>query len=505
MQGRFNTLCLTLLLAQANAHAGDLAGLIGAGLPLGAKALQQKVEAAQLAPGVTHYTVVRGRENKAAHWTLLADIATDDAGEAKARQCLAGIGLTGRTAVYTIPGDTAPYRTVTGGSFATRAQASDKAAEAKGCKLVARHTAADEANEEGPWDVDIVALDPKLARGSLAAVAAGKDGSLRRTTTDLAAAAHALAAVNAGFFVEKDVDGYPGQPAGVSILSGRINSAPVDKRPAVLLPGGTAVRILPSVDWQAALEWEGGRVAIDGINRPQGLVRNCGRGDAPVHDHTCRYADDVVYFPPGSRFMAASGGGARFALAPDGKLRELPPGALPAEGDALVAASADGRRTAQLRAQAAKGAPTKFTVRSSVLEAGPAVSVVNAGPSLVRAGAPVREDAQEGWSMQTLADPAHRLLMHDWITRRNPRTAIAVRPDGTVLLIAVDGHRYAGSVGLSIDELRRLAAYLGAQDAVNLDGGGSTAMVLNGRLVNQPSDTTGERKVGDAIVFLPEK
>jgi exopolysaccharide biosynthesis protein len=508
MQGRYQPLCLAMLLAaNVSAAPADVAGLLKAGLPLGGKTLRQAVRATPLAPGVTHYEIKRGLESRTATWTLLADVATDDDAEAKARRCFAGIGLQARVDSYTIPGDSAPYRIVSGGSYAGRAQAADKAAEAKECRLTPRHTSEDEANADGPWDIDVLAIDPRRAHGSLTAVAAGRDGSLRRTTTDLANAAHALAGVNAGFFVEKDIDGYPGQPAGISILSGRLNSAPVDKRPAVLLPGGVkpAVRILPAVDWQAALEWDGGRVTVDGVNRRQGLVRNCGRGDAPVHDHTCSYADDVVYFPPGSRFMADSGGEARFALAADGRLRELAQGTLPGEGEAMLAAGAAGERTAQLRAQVQRGAAAKFAVRSSVFEAGPAVSVVNAGPTLVRDGAPVHADAQEGWSMLTLADPAHRNLMHDWITRRNPRTAIGVRRDGVILLIAVDGHRHAESVGLSIEELRRVAAYLGAQDAVNLDGGGSTAMVLKGRLANHPSDAAGERKVGDAIVFTPSK
>jgi exopolysaccharide biosynthesis protein len=44
---------------------------------------------------------------------------------------------------------------------------------------------------------------------------------------------------------------------------------------------------------------------------------------------------------------------------------------------------------------------------------------------------------------------------------------------------------------------------LGAEEAVNLDGGGSTAMTLGQRLVTLPSDATGERPIGDALVLLP--
>jgi exopolysaccharide biosynthesis protein len=41
--------------------------------------------------------------------------------------------------------------------------------------------------------------------------------------------------------------------------------------------------------------------------------------------------------------------------------------------------------------------------------------------------------------------------------------------------------------------------------AINLDGGGSTTMVVGGRVVNQPSDTAGERPVGDALLLLPHR
>jgi exopolysaccharide biosynthesis protein len=44
---------------------------------------------------------------------------------------------------------------------------------------------------------------------------------------------------------------------------------------------------------------------------------------------------------------------------------------------------------------------------------------------------------------------------------------------------------------------------LGARDALNLDGGGSSAMTVRGRVVSRPSDPSGERPVSDALVVLP--
>ncbi|MYS16711.1 phosphodiester glycosidase family protein [Streptomyces sp. SID4982] len=91
--------------------------------------------------------------------------------------------------------------------------------------------------------------------------------------------------------------------------------------------------------------------------------------------------------------------------------------------------------------------------------------------------------------------------------RREPRTVAAVTADGTLLLIAVDGRARHQSVGATPAEAAQLARSLGAVDAVNLDGGGSTSVVLRGRLRNSPRDTEDgpvrERPVADGLVVLP--
>ena len=85
---------------------------------------------------------------------------------------------------------------------------------------------------------------------------------------------------------------------------------------------------------------------------------------------------------------------------------------------------------------------------------------------------------------------------------RNPRTAVAHKADGTVLLVTVDGRGAGGSAGMTLRELAELLVRLGAVDAMNLDGGGSTTMVVNGQVRNAVSDPT-ERPVGSALVLLP--
>jgi Phosphodiester glycosidase len=80
-----------------------------------------------------------------------------------------------------------------------------------------------------------------------------------------------------------------------------------------------------------------------------------------------------------------------------------------------------------------------------------------------------------------------------------PRTAIARLADGKIVLMVVDG-RSATSRGVSLSELADILLGLGATDAINLDGGGSSAMVVNGAVVNSPSDGV-QRSIPSVVVL----
>ncbi len=71
------------------------------------------------------------------------------------------------------------------------------------------------------------------------------------------------------------------------------------------------------------------------------------------------------------------------------------------------------------------------------------------------------------------------------------------------MLVTVDGRRPGVSVGLTVAEAARVMRALGAREAMNLDGGGSTTMVVRSRVVNRPSDPTGERPVAEGIFVVP--
>ena len=120
-----------------------------------------------------------------------------------------------------------------------------------------------------------------------------------------------------------------------------------------------------------------------------------------------------------------------------------------------------------------------------------APNVMVSGPVLLMNGKPA-----------TLSKAGFNVLTH-------PRSAVAITNDNKLLLVAVDGRSETGS-GMSLFSLTTLLETLGARDAMNLDGGGSTTLYVKGQtengVVNHPSDNKkfnheGERTVANAILI----
>lgn len=120
-------------------------------------------------------------------------------------------------------------------------------------------------------------------------------------------------------------------------------------------------------------------------------------------------------------------------------------------------------------------------------------SLIGGWPLLVKAGMNMirRNTALEGVSEK-------------FSEQRHPRTGIGYSADKNKLyLITVDG-RQQSSRGMTLLEFANLMIAEGVHFGLNLDGGGSTTMLINGKVVNNPSDTTGERMVGNSILILRE-
>jgi exopolysaccharide biosynthesis protein len=158
-----------------------------------------------------------------------------------------------------------------------------------------------------------------------------------------------------------------------------------------------------------------------------------------------------------------------------------------ADGGVLAAG---GKRRAELRALIA-GAGSIKVVADLIPERGPLRTVIGGWPRLIVHGQSVaaRADSLEG-------------TFPRFSSTRHPRTAVGLSADSSKLfLVTVDGRRESDS-GMTLEELARLMLQLGVYEGMNFDGGGSTTMVVNGQVVNSPSDKTGERAVGSALLVV---
>jgi len=89
-----------------------------------------------------------------------------------------------------------------------------------------------------------------------------------------------------------------------------------------------------------------------------------------------------------------------------------------------------------------------------------------------------------------------------WKNQRHPRTVLGQYANGDLLFMVIDGRQRGWSSGISLEQLQIKLMQLGAVDAYNLDGGGSSTFVYNGELLNKPSDGF-PRPVTTNIVVLP--
>ncbi|WP_324653615.1 phosphodiester glycosidase family protein [Georgenia sp. H159] len=500
------------------------------GLPLGAPDLPETRETERVAPGVSLTRIVRGDPATTYPWTVEVSIPGGSSSpdpdapptalkdRASAEETAADLRAAGFDArveevvaepVADFAGGSLGWR-VRVGSFATRAEADD----ARGRLVAAGHpgsavyTGWDADADDGPWRIDVLTVDPRHFRGEVA-VSLGPDVERRETTSELVAFSGAVAGVNGGFFVLDPRAGAPGDPAGVSVLDGELLSEPVDGRPALVLRSDGRHTDVARLSWDAELRSRGTRLPVDGVNRVPGLIRNCGGLDdtptsLPLHDVTCTDPDEVVVFTEEFADTTPTGPGVEAVLDRRGRvveLRETRGGAVPRGGSTV---QATGDLVPELRRLAVPGA--RVDVRTALEdERGRTVrpnrhtSVVNGGPELVRDGRRHVTPATDG--MVHADNPS---FYYGWVHKRNPRTFAGVDAEGRLVLVTADG-RGTASLGLSIPEAADVALGLGLEEALNLDGGGSTAMVVGDELLTVPSDAAGERPVGDAVVLLPER
>jgi hypothetical protein len=345
------------------------------------------------------------------------------------------------------------------------------------------------AREGGPWRVNVLTIDRETLDGRLGGVLSNERVAGLERPSSMARRTSAVAGVNGGFFA---VDG---DPVGALAIDGRVLSEPVNRRSALLVPADRAAPArISALRFSGALEAGDARRLIDGVDRRRGSIPACGGrgGDRPTQRPdsglTCTDPSELVLFE--SRYGAPRPSSGVEVLVRGGVVERVgrPRGGSIPAGAFLLSGSGDAANF--LRGALEAGAPAKVELG---LGEGQAL-VTGGGPRLLARGRVAVAASTEGFA--PLSAPG-------FVASRHPRTLAGVKRDGTLLLVTVDGRRPGWSAGVTLPEAARVMRSLGARDALNLDGGGSSGMVVRGELVSRPSDPSGERAVSDGIFVLP--
>jgi hypothetical protein len=329
----------------------------------------------------------------------------------------------------------------------------------------------------GPVAVQLLRLDPRriILRSALA-----MDRVIGLEEVANTSARHrAIAAINAGFFLPS------GDPAGLlEIGHDLISESLVPKGAVAIADTGNAVSLLfdrLSVTPRLVIgEGQGvRRVDVDGINtaRPAGkLVWFSPR----FFDHTDTTEAGIEWVLCGTPLHVVE--------RRDVAMRTRIPG----DGAIL---SFGGAQPPPVLAGLTPG--TRVGLQTDLVsDFGTPASAFAAAQDIVGgAGLLVHEG-------KVIADWKVERLREGFDTERHPRTIIGRDEGGRIWLITVDGRNDTISLGMRFAELQRLALRVGLRDGLNLDGGGSTTMVVRGKIVNHPSDKTGPRKVSDSLLVF---
>lgn len=341
---------------------------------------------------------------------------------------------------------------------------------------------------DGPWWLHVLEIDLEQARQEgirLRTASASVDKGGVERTSELARGA--LAAVNGDFFYTRETS----HTAGLLIRDGMLLQGPQLRSALVISERGRP--LIGSFSAQfGALAADGRTVSIDGFNRaPQA-------GELTLYSHHASSSSDSVRAMLGFQLQRIAGrsllNDTLTARVLQVRRRAWPLMLEP--GQWLIAAGdrADGV------AGIAPGDTLRLFGRLPPAHE-PLREALGGGPRIVRDGAMSIEHERER-------------LSSAFAEERHPRTAVGYTQNADVLfLVVVDGRQPGYSVGMTLEELAqfmrtRLADFSlskeNAYQALNLDGGGSTTMVVGQEVVNSPSDQTGERPVANALLVVEE-
>lgn len=311
----------------------------------------------------------------------------------------------------------------------------------------------------------------------------------RNRTSYIAQQNEALAAINGDLFSGDGI------PQGLTIINGRTVTAPkyratfawsTEREPFI----GYFTR---GWTWQAEV------VAPNGERRALTLLNN-------------RCAEGLIcIFNSFARVVPERAGAVKVVLDADGTVSEIVRGSRVRLAPGEQVLQGVGAAGVWLRENLAIGDEVQINIATD-----PPLAdfrqAISGGPIILRNGQFVQDCLCALDDCSLTDEPDADLLCEDFSTDwkerhylwvRMPRTGIGFdRAKQTLIVAVADGYQAGYSRGMTQEEFADLLREFGASEAMELDGGGSTTMLLDGEIVNRPSDETGERYVANALLFF---
>ncbi|MBL9167985.1 MAG: phosphodiester glycosidase family protein [Verrucomicrobiales bacterium] len=335
-----------------------------------------------------------------------------------------------------------------------------------------------------PWSVHVVKIDRAqpdlklvtgLARNTVVGLAT-LGSMIRSVPKDWG---KPIAGIN-GDFYEVDRGSFAGDPRGIQILNGELVSGPGDQMAFWIDAAGQPhVQTIVS---RFSLTWPDGSKSPLKINEQRGMK-------------------EVVLYTPRLGTSTRAPGGREVVLEAEGEGPWLPLAAAKDYRARIISINDNGDTPLQ---------PGKLVLsfgqkvtRSAGLAVGATVLLsTSTEPELtgVQMAIGGGNHMVQGGKAQTFDMPAGGAYKYRSVVERHPRSAVGFNATH-LFLVQVDGRQPELSVGMTLEELGRYMQRLGCQEAINLDGGASSTLWLDGKVVNSPS-SGGERDIGNSLILL---
>lgn len=298
-----------------------------------------------------------------------------------------------------------------------------------------------------PVRINVVEVDMKLAKDLELTPALSSESTLksRRTITTIAKNNNAIVALNGTYFKPQT-----GVPLGTLMINQKMYTGPIYDRVAMGIFDDSFD--IARIQLDATIKGSGKTITVNNINQPRMLSTHV-----------------LVYTPEWGKYSPVAPKYGVGLQVIDNKITKASANAVEIPQNGYVISGPKSILYALLDKK-----DVELSIKTNPDWDG-VKHIISGGPYLVKNG-------------EVFVDMTAQRLQA--IGGRNPRSAIGYTKDNNFIFVAVDG-REGSSIGMTLMELANFMQSIGCVGAINLDGGGSTVMYVNGRVVNKPQQTGG--------------